>query len=401
METQGSKSELICAIEEFNVHDIVKIIFSGGKKDIKKAVIRPVKQKKVLIWQVEKNIKNQAFHENIEFNNLLGYIEDNFSDSFKQINVITKKQTAIILISQKGKIFKKITENECDKVADFKHNKEKQYILKEGQDIAPLRDLGIFDSENQIIKAKYDKYKQINRFVEIIDDEFKNFNNDEITVLDFGCGKSYLTFVVYYYFKFVKNLKVKVVGYDLKEDVVNSCNQIAAKYCYNDLSFVAADVSKDNGINFKVDMMITLHACDTATDYALYFAIKNNVNYIFSVPCCQHEINSQINCTDEMNIMLTHGLIKERFSALLTDSVRCELLKQQGYDVDVLEFVDFSHSPKNLMIRARKANCNSNKNTDNNIMAQSISLITNSESFKILKKFGVSQKLYSLLCEKS
>ena len=262
------------------------------------------------------------------------------------------------------------------------HNRQKQYILSEGTPIPALIDLGIFNSNYEIIKSKFDKFKQINRFIEIIDDSFKTTNKDEITILDFGCGKSYLTFIVYYYFTYIKNIKATIIGYDLKADVVENCNKIATKYGYNNLKFFVNDVTNDKLFEGNIDMIITLHACDIATDYALFFAIKNNVKNIFSVPCCQHEINNSISKGGDYDILLKHGLIKERFSALLTDSIRAEILHESGYHVDVLEFVDFTHSPKNLMLRATKVAKGFKPNFDIE---------------KLTKQYKFNQTLYNLI----
>ena len=220
----------------------------------------------------------------------------------------------------------------------------------------------MFTKDFKIVKSKYDKYKQINRFIELIDHEFKNSQEKQITILDFGCGKSYLTFFVYYYFVEVKKMNAKIIGYDLKEDVVAHCNQIAKKYNYNNLEFIVSNVATDQLYKDKIDMVISLHACDTATDYALNYAIKNNVTHIFSVPCCQHEINLSIKKGGDLDILLKHGIIKERVSALLTDSIRAQILEDMGYSVDLVEFVDFEHSPKNIMIRAKKCKAITNKN---------------------------------------
>ena len=246
-----------------------------------------------------------------------------------------------------------------------------------------LVDLGIFTKEHKIVASMYDKFKQINKFIEIIDNELKNYNSTEITILDFGCGKSYLTFLVYYYFAKLRNIKAKIIGYDLKADVVEHCNQIAKKYGYDGLEFVVSDVKKDKLYNNKIDMVISLHACDTATDYALNFAINNNVKYIFSVPCCQHEINLSISKAGDFDIMLKDGLFKERFSALLTDAVRTGILRAVGYSVDVIEFVDFAHSPKNIMLRATK---NSTKKSYQSLL-------------DLQNKYKFNQTLLSLQCE--
>ncbi|MCL2060250.1 MAG: SAM-dependent methyltransferase [Oscillospiraceae bacterium] len=260
--------------------------------------------------------------------------------------------------------------------ADLSHNRQKRYILAEGMPIMPFVDLGIFDKNLRVIQSKYDKFRQINRFVEIIADAFKNvygtnnINGDSnatdsaLSIVEFGCGKSYLTFFIYYYFMYILKKNVDITGYDIKNDIVARCNDVAKKYGYSNLRFVAGDVSKITDVLpgahispvCRPDVMITLHACDTATDYALYYAIKNKVKYIFSVPCCQHEVNAQIRSEGNISLLFKHGLYKERFSALLTDSIRCEILKSTGYEVDVVEFVGLENTPKNAMIRATLKN---------------------------------------------
>ena len=212
----------------------------------------------------------------------------------------------------------------------------------------------MFTPDLRIVKAKYDKYKQINRFIELVDDAFRASEQQEITILDFGCGKSYLTFILYYYFTVKRGVKATILGYDLKEDVVEHCNAIAQKYGYDGLRFVVSDVTRDTLADTHVDMVVTLHACDTATDYALWYAVEKGVKHIFSVPCCQHEINATIHKGGDFDVLLRHGLLQERFSALLTDSIRAAVLEDMGYTVDVIEFIDFAHSPKNLMLRCVK-----------------------------------------------
>jgi len=240
----------------------------------------------------------------------------------------------------------------------------------------------VFTKENKIVSSKYDKYKQINRFIELIDDEFKNSTQKEITILDFGCGKSYLTFIVYYYFVKVKKMNAKIIGYDLKADVVENCNTIAKKYGYDNLKFIVADVKKDKLYDNNIDAVISLHACDTATDYALNFAITHNVKHIFSVPCCQHEINLSIKEGGELDFLLKYGIIKERVCALMTDSIRAMILEDLGYTVDLIEFVDLSHSPKNIMIRATKCKKPTNKNKE--------------YVEKLIEKYNFNQTLYEL-----
>lgn len=335
-----------------NEQTLVKLILSDSNIDIKKVVARPIKLKNKQVWQIEKFIGTQVFHENVEYDGVLNL---NFND-FKQITLEKQGTTTVYA---KGKTSYKVRQvaNNKSKVVES-HNKEKNYIIKEGEYVPAMIELGVFTKENKIVNSMYDKFKQINKFIEIIDDAYKSYDKKDITILDFGCGKSYLTFLVYYYFVQIKKIKAKIIGYDIKKDVVEKCNQIAKKYDYDGLEFILSDVKKDKLFEGKIDMIITLHACDTATDYALDFAIKNKVKNIFSVPCCQHEINMSIKDGGDFDIMLNDGLIKERFSSLLTDAIRVEVLRAKGYSVDVIEFVDFAHSPKNLMIRAK---LNSNK----------------------------------------
>jgi len=350
------------AIEEIVEQDIIKLIVSNKiNRDVEYNKITFVLKEDQLkqYYQIEKYTDTQVFHENIGINLLKEKLLEYVSSDYKQVDAWSTTTTFDLKISKKRKVH--LGKKKSDNVAiDNKvHNKEKNYILKEGMIIEPLIDLGIFTKEGIVVNSKYDKFKQINRFVEIIDDEIKKNDFTELTILDFGCGKSYLTFVLYYYFVKIKKINVKMIGLDLKEDVIKRCNDIAKRYNYENLHFELGDI---NGFKYdnKVDMVITLHACDTATDYALYNAVKWNSQMIFSVPCCQHEFNSQIKA-ESLSILTKYGIVQERVSALMTDVVRANLLESVGYKTQLLEFIDISHSPKNILIRATKSNISKDK----------------------------------------
>ena len=296
--------ELKKALDEVFKDEIIKVVISNKiNKEIKynKISVNLKETNKGRFYQIEKFTDKQVFHENVNVESINEKIYECLNGAYKQLSAWSDNYTYDMKISKKGKVFLGKKKSDNSKVVKKGHNKEKNYILKEGMIIEPLIDLGVFTKEGKVVNSKYDKYKQINRFIEIIDDEIKKNNYKELTILDFGCGKSYLTFVLYYYFVKIKNINVKMIGLDLKEDVIKKCNEIAQRYKYENLHFELGDI---NGFKYnnKVDMVITLHACDTATDYALYNAVKWNSKMIFSVPCCQHEFNGQMKA-DELSIL--------------------------------------------------------------------------------------------------
>ena len=354
--------ELKKVVREISKEKIIKAVISNkiNKEEKYNKIIFLLKENKNNeYYQIEKYTDKQVFHENIELNLLEEKLYECIGNKYKQVSAWSDNITYDLRISKKGKVHLGKKKSDNQNIAKKSHNKEKNYILKEGMIIEPLIDLGVFTKDGKVVNSKYDKYKQINRFVEIIDHEIKKKDYKELTILDFGCGKSYLTFVLYYYFVKIKNINVKMIGLDLKEDVIKKCNEIAKSYKYDNLSFELGDI---NGFKYnkKVDMVITLHACDTATDYALYNAIKWNAKMIFSVPCCQHELNSQMK-SDKLSILTRYGIVQERVSALMTDAIRANILESCGYKTQLLEFIDIAHSPKNILIRASKGNVSEDK----------------------------------------
>lgn len=342
-------------INELLKQPFSKIVLSN-KKDksfaYNKAVIMPILIKNKSMWQMTLYTDKQAFQENIKtISDLNNRIQELFNVKYKQLNFFATHEDVEIKVSKKGKMIVSTHQHEQRNEKIQTHNRLKNYLLPENEKIPPLIDIGVMTKEGKIIASQMDKFRQINKFLEMVDDTLKNWSKSDITVIDFGCGKSYLTFVLYYYLTEIKKLNATVIGLDLKSEVIEKCNIVAEKYGYQNLSFQIGDI---NGFKptKQIDMVVSLHACDTATDYALFNAICWDVPIILSVPCCQHEINSQIK--NAWPIMTKYGLIKERFSALLTDAVRANLLEAQGYSVQVMEFIPMEHTAKNVLIRAVK-----------------------------------------------
>lgn len=356
-----------------NLVDIV-ISNSSDSGQMKKVKVRPVQVKEQVKFQVTSYQGTKVFHKNYDRDSFItllekfitGYLIEEQADAvvkFKQIVIRTTKEQVTALFSKKGKMTLKATKlkQELPKPI-IEHNRVKRYILAEGTAVPFLVDLGVMTKEGKIVQSKYDKYRQINRFLEFVEDIVEELPRDkELTILDFGCGKSYLTFALYYYFKNLKGYDINIIGLDLKDDVIRTCNALAKKYQYDKLKFLHGNIADYEELE-KVDMVVTLHACDTATDFALQKAIEWDAKVILSVPCCQHEINQQIKCK-ELDTVLRYGLLKERISALLTDGLRAELLECHGYKTQILEFIDMEHTPKNILIRAVKQENGKKKDT--------------------------------------
>lgn len=379
-------SELKSYIEKIFENKPSKIVISKPatkQSEFKKITVSLMPK----FYQIAKYTEKQVFHENVTADKIAERCFEITDGYFQQLNAWSDEKEIYITISKKGKLFykeKKISSSvSCP--SKIEHNRKKQYILPEGEIIEPLVDMGIFTKEGKVVQSMYDKYKQINRFIEIIDDSIRQHDYKKLNIIDFGCGKSYLTFIVYYYLTEIKKIDATIIGLDLKKDVIEKCNKAAEKYGYKNLRFELGDI---NGYKcpFDVDMVITLHACDTATDFALYNAINWGAKMIFSVPCCQHELNAQIE-TDNLSILTRYGIIQERFAALLTDSIRGNLLEYCGYKTQLLEFIDFAHTPKNILIRATLKN-NPSKASKEKALC---------EVQKAVDEFNVNPTLYNLL----
>ncbi len=333
------------------------IISNPVKKDaVNKIKIRPILMKEVLMFQETRFCGTQVFHQNFCSEEMQTRIVTYMEQDFKQLEAEHMEGNLHVLISKKGKVTLKYQKKQGTSEAVrpvMTHNREKKYILKEGIPVPFLIDLGVQTPEGKIVRSRYDKFKQINRYLEFVEDILPTLTKkDTIHIVDFGCGKSYLTFALYYYLHELQKQDVSITGLDLKEDVIQKCNALAENYGYEKLHFYHGDIADFQGSN-DIDMVVTLHACDTATDYALKKAIDWNAKVIFSVPCCQHEVNKQIE-NELLSPILKYGILKERLSAILTDGIRANLLEEAGYETQILEFIDMEHTPKNLLIRGVK-----------------------------------------------
>ena len=350
--------------------DFIRAVISNPREKggIVKVKIRPLELKGQLVFQFESFTAKQAFHKNLDRDAAVQELSG-CAGEFRQMQIETADAEYTVLISKKGKAtIKRKQRREKAQAADLSHNRQKRYILEEGKYVPFLRDLGVMTEDGKIVRSRTDKFRQINRFLEFIEDILPQLDRDrELTILDFGCGKSYLTFAMYYYLHELKGYDIRIVGLDLKADVIRHCGRLAEQYGYDKLTFLTGDIADYDGVD-QVDMVVTLHACDTATDYALAKAVGWNAKVILSVPCCQHELNAQFSAGGGsgdglLAPVMDYGLLRERFAALVTDGLRAKYLERAGYETQVLEFIDMEHTPKNILLRAVKRNGDKIKNT--------------------------------------
>lgn len=385
MENNSQWEKLTEKLSRYINVNLKEIIISNArnKEGVTKIKVRPVLLKQDVVYQVSSFKGKQVFHENISPEVLAEKCVVWLQNDFGQMEVQHEQGTLICLTNKKGTLTMKekksavvkkektgsnkaVVSNDengtgqkeaqiqaAKRLQELAHNRKKKYILDEHTPVGFLIDLGVQTSQGKIVNSAYDKFRQINRFLEFVEDVLPALEDREvIRILDFGCGKSYLTFAIYHYLHELKHKEVQIIGLDLKEDVIAHCNALKDKYGYKNLQFLTGDIKDYTGQD-EVDMVVTLHACDVATDYALYKALKWNAQVILSVPCCHHEVNRQIH-NEALHPMLNYGIVKDRMAALATDSLRALILEEQGYDTQLLEFIDMTHTPKNILIRAVK-----------------------------------------------
>ncbi|MCI9419581.1 MAG: SAM-dependent methyltransferase [Eubacterium sp.] len=344
--------------QNLNEQTLRATVSNRRKKQISpKLVYRPFLEKGRLLFQQEEYRNDQVFHENMEKDRAAEKICRLLEKDYKQLDLQCETSSFSVLVSKKGVSSIRSNSAQSWKKIDLSHNRKKRYILDGSETVPFLVDLGVQTQDGKIIDKKRKKLGQINRFLEFVRDVLPELRERQkggrpLRIIDFGCGKSYLTFAVYHYLNIMNGFEVQMTGLDLKSDVIAHCRSLAEKYGYGGLHFSQGDIRSYEGEE-QADLVITLHACDTATDFALAKAVGWGAKVILSVPCCQHELNQQIDC-DLLKPLFQYGILKERFAALLTDALRGSLLEQYGYDVQILEFIDMEHTPKNLLIRAVK-----------------------------------------------
>lgn len=382
------KSDIKSALSDIFEDKPLKITVSKPPKNSVGGFRRVVLVKKSGGYQAEKYTEKQVFHENLpDTASAEDFCRGLLDSGWGQLNACGEVFDFSLLLSKKGTVTL-VRKRRGGSVpqAELSHNRTKNYLIPEDKPFPALVDMGIFTKEGKVVKSMYDKFRQINRFAEIIDDAVreKNWKDRPVRVVDFGCGKSYLTFVLYHYFTEIAGLEADMLGLDLKADVIEKCREAAARYGYSGLRFEVGDIAAA-GLPKGTDIVVTLHACDTATDYALYNAVKSGAEMIFSVPCCQHELNGQMK-TDNFSVLTRYGIVKERVAALCTDAIRANLLEYCGYRTQLLEFIDFEHTPKNILIRAVKRRGASEDREKYLAEAQ-----------RLMEEFSFSPTLYRLL----
>jgi SAM-dependent methyltransferase len=351
--TSTFESLLRQIVEQKLLSAVISSPWTKVEGGIVKVSVRPLMIKKQLMYQVSESDGQKVRHRNLTPEECRAMVGDLLPGKYKQ-GIFNMRSAAYHVLVDKQKHMTVVKKETAKAAVNLAHNRSKTYLLQEGTPIPFLIELGVMTKEGKVVAKKYDKFRQINRFVEMVSDVVNHLPHDRmIKIVDFGCGKAYLTFALYYYLHFIQGLTVHILGLDLKQDVIDRCEALAQTLNYQSLKFLKGDISHFN-TDEKIDMVVSLHACDTATDAALEKAVRWGAAVILCVPCCQHELNAQIE-SQAFASLLRYGILKERFAALATDAARAELLTILGYDVQVLEFIDMEHTPKNLLLRAVKS----------------------------------------------
>ncbi len=364
------KNALELIIQIINENQLVSATFSSPRskgEDLKSVGINPTSDEKT--FKVELKYLKHNNLVSVSAQDLVTSELANYLTQFKQVLIKGHAEEIQILLNKKGQA--KIIRKKSQVPKANKHNRQKDYLIPDNEKCPFLIEIGVMDKNGKVKSNYYKKFRQINRFLQMVDDLFRDQKQETYHIVDFGCGKSYLTFALYHYFTVIKQGEVKITGIDLKQEVIDHCNEKAQNLKFTHLKFAHGFIH-----NFKtddpVDFVVTLHACDTATDDAIVFSLKQQAKYMMFVPCCQHELNKQITNSDS-NIMLKHGIMKDRMTALVTDTMRSQLLEYAGYKVQVMEFIDLEHTAKNILLRCTKTNRDEQ---------QTQSILQNYQSFK-------------------
>ncbi|MBP0990315.1 MAG: SAM-dependent methyltransferase [Oscillospiraceae bacterium] len=331
--------------------NLIFAILSDTRKNIdptfSKVQIKPFIKKNELLYQIAYLFDKKVTHSNLSRSDVVDTVSDLLQNHFLQAVFYTSSSDFHVSMYGGFKL-RSFPPTKLPESAP-EHNVQKKYILPEGTPHDFLVKLGIMTKDGRVVKDKYNKFRQINRYLEFVDDCLKYLpSNRTVNIVDFGCGKAYLTFALYYYLVIQKHLSCSVIGLDLKDDVIRFCSDVALDLGYSSLRFQKGDIRSFDG---SADMVISLHACNTATDFSLAKAVSWNSKVILAVPCCHHELFDKISNPD-MYPLLEYGAVKEKLSSMLTDVMRAQLLRSVGYDTSIIEFIDTEHTPKNLLIRA-------------------------------------------------
>lgn len=372
---------------------LISAVLSNPRKKaegtLQKVLIRPVLIKEAFLYQVSEFVGAQVFHQNFNAAECMRLLETKYMNYFKQGTLYSEEADYQFLHTKKGQI-KVLSQAPSKSTQNIQHNRRKNYLLSEEEPLAFLIALGVMSKNGKIFSHKMAKFRQINRFLELVLDVLPQFGvQKNIHIVDFGCGKGYLTFALYHFLNHIAGFNASITGVDVKGSVITECQALAVQVEYTNLQFQIGAINEYH-FSSSVDMVIALHACDTATDFALAKAVAGNAKVILAAPCCQHELYNQIS-SQSLFAILQHGILKERFASLATDAARAQLLEMNGYRIQVLEFIESEHTPKNLLIRAIMGNSLEQKMTaakEYQALKETLEIMPKLESLLPIKNFS-------------